>query len=427
VAIVEEGTCRIKQINSKGMGVGQSEQGIVELPYTITGELVSFQRHTYRHKSNYVLVEVLEVSANRQEPRCEYFGKCGGCLLQHFTTQDYTALKTNMIVSNLEKQDIQTNVLPIVTVPPSQRRRANLEAVKKDDQIYMGFHKFHSNQIINIDHCPALIPELSSLLLPLKETLFKVLSHKQKAQVFLTLASNGIDITLEVYKQPRLSDEQRNHLMNFAKQNNLIKLIFRAKKFIDVIHQTEEPYVLFDNLPVQIDAHCFLQSSFESDQILKDLVLKHLPIHAPDTKLVDLFCGRGTYTLPLSRYFQVDGFESDPKAINALVQTSTKAERPIKIVKQDLFENPLKTAELNKYDFAVINPPRAGAVNQIAELSRSKINGIIYISCNPETFCADAKTLINDNYDLVEVTPLDQFYWSPHLEVIGFFKHKHMV
>ncbi len=424
MAIIEEGICKIQYVNSKGMGVGFSEKGEVQVPYALAGELISFQRHKYRHQSNCVLVEVLEPSKNRQEPKCQYFGKCGGCLLQHLTTEDYTNLKLSMLGSSLEEQNIETKVLPIVTVPPSQRRRANLEAVKKDDTVYMGFHKFHSNQIVNIDHCPALLPKLSSLLIPLKETLLKVLAHKQKAQIFLTSASNGIDVTIEIYKQKRLTEDQKIYLLDFAKQNNIIKIVFRAKKFIDIVHQTEDPYVLFDNVQVAIDAHCFLQATFDSDQILKDSILKYLTTDVKKPAVVDLFCGRGTYTLPLSKYFAVDGFESAPKAISCLKQAAEKAGRIINVIKKDLFEDSLTTAELNKYHFAVINPPRAGALKQITQIASSKIKKIVYISCNPKTFAADAKVLISHNYDLVEVTPLDQFYWSPHLEVIGFFELK---
>ncbi len=424
MAIIEEGICKIQYINNKGLGVGFSEQGPVELPCTMKDELVRFQRHTYRNKTNCTLVEILEQSSDRQSPRCQYFGKCGGCLLQHLKTQDYTHLKSNIILNHLNQHKIDTKILPIITIPPSQRRRAVLEAIKKDETVYMGFHKFHSNQIINIDQCPALLPALSNLLVPLKNMLHQILGHKQKSQIFITAASNGIDITIEIYRQPRLTEEQRLHLLTFAQENDLIKLIFRAKKFIDIIHLQQEPYVLFDGLEVAIDAHCFLQSSFESDKILKDMILKYSNTDQIGEKAVDLFCGRGTYTLPLSRYYQVDGFESDPKALKALEQTATKANRLIQTVRQDLFENPLKTVELNRYTFAVINPPRAGAEKQIEQLSNSEISKVVYISCNPETFVRDAKILTNKNYELVEVTPLDQFYWSPHLEVVGFFQHK---
>ncbi len=418
MAIIEEGTCRIQSINSKGMGIGSSEQGRVELPYTLEGELVRFARHRYRNSNNCVLVEVLESSPKRITPECEYFGKCGGCLLQHFETSKYLDLKQNMIANSLEKVGIKSNILPLIVVPSQNRRRANLEAVKKDEQMYMGFHKFHANQIVNINHCKALLPSLSRLLQPLKDVLHKILQHKQKAQIFLTQASNGIDVTLEIYKQKHLDDVQKNYLRLFAQENNLIRVAFRAKKFTDTVYQTQRPYVLFDEAKVDIDAYCFLQASFASDKILQDLVLKY----ASNSKRgIDLFCGRGTYTLPLSKIIQIDAFESDPRAIEALRYAAKQACRVINLAKRDLFENPLSHLELCGYDFVVINPPRAGAPGQIANLAKSSISKIIYVSCNPDTFALDAKVLLEGGYKLIEVTPLDQFYWSLHIEVVGFF------
>jgi 23S rRNA (uracil1939-C5)-methyltransferase len=338
VAIIEEGVCRIQSINSKGMGVGFSEQGKVEVPYALEGELVRFARHKYRNHTNCVLVEVLESSPKRVLPECEYFLKCGGCLLQHFSDQDYLVLKKNMVVKALEKFEIKSNILPVITVPSQNRRRANLEAVKKEEQIYMGFHKFHANQIVNIDHCPALLPNLSKLLLPLKDVLSKILQHKQKAQVFLTLASNGIDVTLEIYKQKRLEEDQKIYLQQFAQENDLIRLVFRAKKFTDIVYQTQSPYVLFDGVQVDIDAYCFLQASFASDTILQNLILKY---SSCSEKAIDLFCGRGTYTLLLSRIMQVDAIESDPKALEALRLAAVRSGRIVNLARRDLFENPL--------------------------------------------------------------------------------------
>lgn len=422
MAIIEEGICKIEKTNHKGLGVGTSEQGKVEVPYALEGELVSFQRHTYRHKSNCCLVDVLEPSPRRQKAACQYFGRCGGCLLQHFQEKDYQDLKFQMLAAPLENHKIQTSINPTITVPPANRRRANFEAYKKDDRLSMGFHRFHSNQIVDINSCPALLPHLSTLIEPIKKVLNEILVHKQKSQIFVTAAANGVDMTLEIYKQPRLTEEQRQYLADFARKNEIIKLIFRAKKFTEIVYQTQEPYVLFDGVKVEIDAHCFLQSSFESDHILQNLILKHLPSTKKDLKSVDLFCGRGTYTLPLSRYGQIDGFESDPKALQALEKAANTAAIKVNLTKQDLFENPLTSQQLDKYDFAVINPPRAGAKNQIIQLSKSRIATIVYISCNPETFATDAQILLNGNYKLVEATPFDQFYWSPHLEVIGIFQ-----
>jgi 23S rRNA (uracil1939-C5)-methyltransferase len=421
MAIIEEGTCTIERINHKGLGVCSSNGKDVEIPYVLPGEEVSFSRHSYKGKSNCTLNEIIQKSPERIEPACKYFGICGGCLLQQFSKPNYESIKLQMLTKHLEDAQITTKINQIISIAPGNRRRAVFEAIKKDTHLAMGFHKFHSNQIINLDSCPALLPELSNIIEPLKQMLGNILQLKQKAQIFLTMASNGIDITLEIYKQPRLSDEQRQQLSIFASSHNLVKLIFRAKKFTEIIHKIADPYVLFDQTPVEIDAHGFLQASFASDQILSDIVLKYASLLEEKSKVVDLFCGRGTLTLPLSQKFMLDAFESDAKALAALTKAQMQANRQINVHKVDLFQNPLTSKELGNYELAVINPPRAGAKAQILQLSNSKIKTIIYISCNPQTFSQDAKILIDGGYKLVEVTPLDQFYWSGHLEVIGLF------
>ena len=456
MSIIEEGKCRIEFLNHQGLGVGVTDLGEVTLPYTIIGELVTFERHTYRGKLNCILKEIIEPSPERQIPICKYFTSCGGCLLQHLPIIYYNNFKYNLAFNALSSQNIKTIINPIITVPPSNRRRANLEVIKKNDQIFLGFHRFRSHQIININECPALLPQLSNLIIPLKEVFNQILEHKQKAQIFLTDCKNGIDITITIQEQRHLKSEQRKILLEFAKEYKLTRLLFRYQKSLDIIQQIAIPYVVFGNIAVEIDAYSFIQSSSLSDQILQNLILKYLSVDTKDhhceyseaiaedkdsvTKdlskayaprnddplnslsIVDLFCGRGTYTLPLSNYFKVDGFETDKTSIKALEHAIINSNHQIKLERRDLFTLPLTRLELNKYNYCIINPPRAGAQAQSMELVNSNIDRIIYVSCNPESFALDAKILTDNSYILIEVTLLDQFYWSPHIELIGFFK-----
>jgi len=451
MTIIEEGECRIQYLNHKGIGIGATPLGEVALPYTMEGELVRFERHSYRGKANCILKEIIEASPERQKPDCQYFGACGGCLLQHLPTNTYNALKYNSVLDALSSQNVETIINPIITVPPSNRRRANLEVLKKNDQIYLGFHRFRSHQIINIDQCPALLPQLSNLIVPIKQVFDQILEHRQKAQIFITNCDNGVDITITIQEQTTLKPEQRKILSEFAKKYEITRLLFRYRKSLDIIQEIAQPYITFGDIPVEIDAYSFLQSSSLSDQILQDLILKYLVnnnAHHPklspekrgalgkfneatpslldqalsDAHVVDLFCGRGTYTIPLSKYFKVDGFEFDQPSLDAISRAILNKNRPIKLEKRDLFTIPLSSAELNQYNFCTINPPRAGAKAQCLELAKSNIAKIVYVSCNSQSFALDAKILCEASYKLVEVTLLDQFYWSPHIELIGFFQ-----
>ncbi len=422
MTIIEEGLCKIQSINDEGLGVGKTSLGSVELPYSLPGELVSFERHKYRRATNCVLKEIVEYSEHRTKPPCKYFGACGGCLLQHMDGPTYYDFKYNVILKSLTQNNITTKINPIITVPPSNRRRANLEAIKKDGQVFLGFHRFHSHQIINIDSCLALIPELSNLLMPFKEALNKILDNRQKAQIFVTKAYNGIDFTITIQEQKILSAYQREILSSFAEDHNITRFTFRHRRSVDIIREIAKPFVLFDNIEVEIDAYCFLQSSSLSDDILSKLVLNFFKENADNARIADLFCGRGTYSLPLSGYFKVDGFESDKLAVAALLTAAQRAGREINLELRDLFNAPLTKLELDNYSYLVVNPPRAGAENQCHNLAQANIKKICYVSCNPKTFARDAKILMSGNYELTGVTPVNQFYWSPHLEIVGFFK-----
>jgi 23S rRNA (uracil1939-C5)-methyltransferase len=250
MSIIEEGQCRIKSLNSKGLGVGSTDLGEVVLPYTLIGELVAFERHVYRGKSNCILTKIIEPSPERQIPRCKYFTSCGGCLLQHLPINDYNDFKYKLAYEQIASKNLETIINPIITIPPSNRRRANLEVLKKNEQIFLGFHRFRSHQIININECPALLPQLSDLIVPLKELFDQILEHRQKAQIFITNCDNGVDITITIQEQQFLRAEQRDILLEFAEKYNITRLLFRYRKSLDIIQEIEKPYIVFGNVAV---------------------------------------------------------------------------------------------------------------------------------------------------------------------------------
>lgn len=428
MALIETARCTIDYINTHGLGVGKTDVGEVVLPYTLPGEVVVFERHVYRNASNCLLKTIVTPSPSRAYPACNYFGACGGCLLQHLESREYLQFKENIIKSLLKDLQINTQINPIISIPPGQRRRANMEAIKKSDKIYLGFHRFNSHQIINITKCPALSASLSNLLIPLKRVLNEILNDKQKVQIFLTEASNGIDVDIKFTQLPNINAEQREVIIDFAKKHHVVRLIFSCETSINLIYGIEKPYIIFDGVAVEIDAQSFLQSSFLSDKILSDLVINffdnYREVNASMTTILELFCGRGTFTLPLSRYFNVDAFESDSMAISTLERAVANKNKPINLYERDLFRCSLNCQELNKYKALVMNPPRAGAEAQCKQIQRSTIEKICYVSCNPETFLRDSKILCSAGYTLTEVTPVDQFYWSPHLEIVAYFEKK---
>lgn len=413
MAIIEKGSCLINFINNQGAGSGKTELGIVEVPYALPNEIIRFEKHEYRKKSNCLLKSIEKPSKHRAVAECKYFERCGGCMLQHMDLKIYKDYKLSLIKNVLPAE---TKIAPLITIPKGNRRRINLQALKKDERVFLGLRRFHSHQIVDIDSCPAAMSPLSAIIMPLKEVLADFLEHKQKAEIFLTHASNGIDMLIET-QGLEIAPEQERGVIAFAIKYNIIRVQFSSPEKTQIIFESEKPYIILGGKKVTTDAKCFMQPSFASDKILAGLVEQYLP--QKKGALVDLFCGRGTFSLPLSKHrFKVDGFESDSGAIDALKDAS---EGTITVYKRDLFKNPLNKNELLPYRFVVINPPRAGALEQIKMLARSKCEKIIYISCNPKTFARDAAILEKGGYKLQEVTPVDQFYWSPHLEVVGVF------
>ncbi|MGI4775568.1 MAG: class I SAM-dependent RNA methyltransferase [Janthinobacterium lividum] len=427
MTLIETSKCKLKFLNYKGLGVGQTDKGLVELPYTLENEIVEFERHKYRGHLEFVLKNVIEESPNRVKPQCTYFGACGGCLLQHLNPNIYNNFKLGLLKDSLIEKDIRNNIAPLISIPFGQRRRANMEILKKNDRIFLGFYRFHSHQIINIDQCPAILDSLSNLIEPLKLIFRKILTDRQKAQIFLNQASNGIHLIFDVRDQYFLSEENRQEMVRFCHKYNIIQLILSAINSKEiVIYETARPYIEIDGVRVGIEANSFSQATYLSDHILKKLVLDFFlsDIISPskNMRVADLFCGRGTFTIPLSRHFSTTGFELDHKSLQAIRKAAVDSNLLIELEERNLFDFPLINTLLNHYKFIVINPPRAGALAQSQNLAVSIVEKIVYISCNPRSFARDAKVLIEGGYKLNNIIPLDQFPFTTHLEVVGLFQ-----
>ncbi|MES2252201.1 MAG: 23S rRNA (uracil(1939)-C(5))-methyltransferase RlmD [Pseudomonadota bacterium] len=417
------GQSTIFSLNSDGEGVGidaESGQNIT-IPFTLPGEKVAYECQHFKKKKKYVSREYITKSADRIEPVCKHFTNCGGCMLQHMNATMYRDFKQAQITNALIKEGLDPFVVDGITILPfGKRRRANLDAIRKGDEIFLGFHRFRSHSLINIQECHTMDPALTRLLEPLREAFSVVLETFQKAKIFFTLTHVGVDMSLEVQGIAELEEPKRAALKAFAEKMEVARFVFRHRKFLDVIHQTAVPVVQFAGIDVTVDAYSFLQATVESDAHLADYVLAEL---IPDaSKIVDLFCGRGTLSLPLAGVAPVIGYEFDKPALAALEKAAPAAGHSIDLHLRDLFNEPLTRDELKGFDVVVIDPPRAGAEAQSLALAKCDAKQIIYVSCNPETFARDARILTEGNFALKKVHGVDQFAWSPHIEVVAVFE-----
>jgi 23S rRNA (uracil1939-C5)-methyltransferase len=140
--------------------------------------------------------------------------------------------------------------------------------------------------------------------------------------------------------------------------------------------------------------------------------------------IADLFCGLGAFTFPLAAKMRVASFDGDPAAIEALQAAAKRASglKPIDARVRDLFRDPLSRTELNEFDAVVFDPPRAGAEAQAKRLAQSKVKTIVAVSCNPATLARDARHLVDGGYRVESVTPIDQFVYSAHVEIVAVFR-----
>lgn len=357
------------------------------------------------------------------EPACPHFGVCGGCALQHLSAEAYGAYKKELVVRALVHLGIEVAVHDPILFPPHSRRRCNLKAARIQDKIHLGYHEIKSHNIVDISVCPLVVPEIEALFSPLRVCLKRVLHNRQKADLFIAMTDSGIDILLMIEGVKTLEFEQTEALIEFARSYDLARISYKYKNDTQPIVTFRQPYLTYGDVAVETDADGFMQASDLSDKILTQLVIDSAP--GSTKRAVDLFCGRGTYTLPLSTIAKVDAFELDSVSLSALERAKNKSQRAIRTSCRNLFEDPLSAKELDIYDFAVINPPRAGALQQCRALALCKIPVVTMVSCDPRTFARDAKILIQGGYHLISTTPVDQFLWSNHIEVVGMFSRSY--
>lgn len=416
-------TLIVQELGQNGDGVVLADDQRLYIPYASPGDEVSLDL-TLSKKNRYQVAssEIIHYGANHAEPPCPHYGVCGSCQLQHLGDATYLQFKRDKILRPLRFEGFENPdplVLDPVILPPGLRRRANFNFRCRVNGVELGYHKYHSYELLTLESCHILKPEIVSFMKPLLEALGQSFPAGFEGEVFITAAHNGLDVHVEVRDRTPLTLEQLELWGQFASHNNLCRLLVSLKGKEDFVLMRETPFVLFDGIPVESNCRGFLQPSREADQLLTKTVVGLLP---PSPKrMADLFCGRGTLSLPLSRYAPVDGYEMDQPALDALQSAAQRHQRPITPVYRDLFKTPLKGKELESYDVVAVDPPRAGAEEQTHALASSGVPTLIYVSCNPLTFARDARILVEGGYRLEVIQPLDQFRWTVHVEVVAKF------
>ena len=392
----------IVRLAARGDGVGES--GLFH-PLTAPGDRV-------------FATGGVEPGPHRTVPPCRHFPECGGCQLQHVGDEAYAGFLRDRIASALAAQGVPIpDILAAQISPRNSRRRASLKADKRFGRTAIGFHAEKSHTIVDMRECHILRPELFALVAPLRRLLDGLMAVKDSAGVQMTLADQGVDVTIVGFQRHGLAAEEQ--LAEFSVENRLARLAVDSGLGPETRWEPEPVTITLGGVPVPLPHGAFLQATAEGEAALVGAVRRGV---GEARAAADLFAGLGTFALSLEgRVLAVEGARD---AALALKTASARARRPVFVDHRDLYRRPLDLAELNRFEAVVLDPPRAGAREQAALLARSAVPRLVYVSCNPATFARDAALLTQGGYRFDWIEPVGQFRWSTHVELVGAFSRQ---
>lgn len=412
-------TLNILEIGARGDGVALEEGHRYFVPFTLPGEIVEAEPRDKRGEGIVAdLKEILAPSRHREPAPCKHFGTCGGCALQHWRRDIYAGWKNELIARALEQRGVMAPAFePALAGLPNERRRADFVVRRQGRKALAGFHERASPQVVDVQECFVATPKLVAVLPPLRSVLAGILPEGGSADAIVNDTDAGLDVLVRPHKRFTLSLEANQKLVAFAESADLARLSWGDRATAEPLVTRRSPRLTFGEVALEPPPGAFLQATRRSEQAMRDAVASW----TGDAKRVaDLFAGMGTLTV--GRPWRATLYESDKPSIAAVEAAGRRlGSGKLTAVHRDLFRNPLMTAELGAFDAAVLDPPRAGAVAQTAELAKSKVPQIVYGSCDPGSFARDARVLQDGGYRLEKLMPIDQFLWSPHVELIALF------
>ena len=404
-------TFEITRVGAQGDGIAETADGPVFVPFVLAGEQVSAEVAGERGR----LISVERSSPDRIAPVCRHFGVCGGCAVQHMARDKYLNWKHDSVVTAFRARGIEANVTPVVSAN-GKRRRATFSARKTNAGIVIGFHQAGTHELVAIEECPVLEPQIVAALPAIKDLVAPLLSRRGEMRIAVTASLGGLDLNLEDAEKT-LSRELRMHL---AREAQLARFA-RVSIDDDPAFEASRPIQRFGRAEVAPPPGSFLQAVADAEAKMTDLILQAI---GKVKSVADLFSGVGAFTFPLAEKSRVLACDGDREAIAALqfAAKNTQGLKPIEALVRDLFREPLSGLELKDFDAIVFDPPRAGAEAQSQRIAKTKVKTVVGVSCNPATLARDARVLIDGGYKLESVTPIDQFLYTPHIEAVAVFR-----
>jgi 23S rRNA (uracil1939-C5)-methyltransferase len=395
-------TLKVESLGQRGDGLVHDGERVLHFAKVLPGELIKLEGDR--------LLSIVENSPERVEPFCAVHDTCGGCKFQHWHEENYRQWKHALVADTLSAAGLKTEVAPLVDAHGAGRRRVSLHVREIEGFWRAGFMAEKSHTLQALDTCPVLVAELSDVM----EIAASFGLPLGACDVAVTAATNGLDVAI---KAERIANDKRLPvLQQLFEKYKLCRLSLNGEP----LFTRATPVIMIGKSQVPLPIQSFLQVTAEGERVLAELVVTALK-KARNT--ADLFCGVGPFALRLAESRPVFASDADKQAIGGLLQAMrhTQGLKPMKTEVRDLFRNPIVEMELRAFDSVVFDPPRTGAMAQAQQLAKSKVKYVAAVSCDLSTFIRDAKILVDGGYKLKSVTPVDQFKWTPHVELVGNF------
>ncbi|MGE3930421.1 MAG: class I SAM-dependent RNA methyltransferase [Hyphomonadaceae bacterium] len=406
----EERELVIAAVGARGDGVAENASGAVYAPFTLPGERVRARVAGDRAE----VLEMLQASPERVSAPCRHFGRCGGCQLQHWREDAYLAWKHEQVVTALARRNLGPAVEAVVPAWGDGRRRAAFHASRQGGRLRLGFIERGGARLTPVEHCPALAPALEAALPRLAPLAELVTPARADVTLQCLLTEAGLDVAVKGAGKS-LDRSALEALAAVAEAADLARLSLDGEPIV----MRRKPVVRMGKALVTPPPGAFLQPTQAGEDMLADLAMAAI---AGAARVIDLFSGIGTFALRAAEFAETVAAESDPNMLAALKAAADGAGGALKqvtILRRDLLRTPLSSLEMKKFDSAIMDPPRSGARLQAEQVARAPIRKLAYVSCDPASFARDVKVLTDHGFQLTRVTPVDQFRWSPHVEVVG--------
>lgn len=390
----------ILRIAAKGDGVTASGRHV---PGGVTGDIIAADGK-------------LTPGPHHTAPPCRHFGTCGGCQLQQADEEALRQFVTDRVAHAAEGQAIAIGeLLPTQLSPPRSRRRATLHAMRAGKGAVIGFREARGHRIVDMRECHILTPELFALVEPLRAIMARY-GTKAPVDIALTLADQGVDCALNGFSADGLAATET--LLDFARDNGLSRLSLDQGYGPETVWEPEPVTVTLGAVPVTLPPGSFLQPTADGETRLIEDARAYL---AGATTIADLFAGLGTFGFALAGPAKVLAVEAARDAHLACKTAANARGLPVHTLHRDLFRNPLQPDEVSRFGAILLDPPRAGAREQVAQIAASTASRVAYVSCNPSSWARDARTLIDAGFRLQTLRPVGQFRWSTHVELTSYF------